>query len=56
MQYDAYNDDPDWPPENITIGYMIARPKEVDQRKFPKNPLRVRTTTRSKCLSVCLSQ
>ena len=47
LQYDAYNSDPDWPPENITIGYMIARPKEVDQRKFPNNPLRVRTTIKS---------
>lgn len=40
-QYDAYGDDPFWPPENITIGYMIARPKKVDHRKYPDNPLRV---------------
>ena len=44
LQYDAYGDDPFWPPENITIGYMIARPKEVDRRKYPDNPLRVRLT------------
>ena len=41
LQYDAYGDDPFWPPENITIGYMIARPKKVDHRKYPDNPLRV---------------
>ena len=51
LQYDAYGDDPFWPPENITIGYMIARPKEVDRRKYPDNPLRVRLK-RSNCKTV----